>query len=59
VHPLRRIHDAGVAVVLNTDDPPMFGCTLLSEYQLAMDRFGFSTDEIGQLARNSLDFAFR
>jgi adenosine deaminase/aminodeoxyfutalosine deaminase len=58
-HPLRRIHDAGVPIVLNTDDPPMFGCTLLSEYQLAMDRFGFTIDEVGRLARNSLDFAFR
>ncbi len=52
-HPLRRFFDAGALVTLNTDDPEMFQTTLVHEYQLAQDVFGFSDDELRQLAANS------
>jgi aminodeoxyfutalosine deaminase len=58
-HPVRRIYDAGVPVVLNSDDPAMFGCTLTSEYELARDRFGFSDRELQELAGNSFRHGFR
>ena len=57
-HPVRRYFDAGLNIVLNTDDPAMFQTTLAREYQIAQDCFGFSDDELRQLARNSFCSAF-
>jgi len=52
-HPLRRFFDAGALVTLNTDDPEMFQTTLVREYRLAQDVFGFTNEELRQLAANS------
>jgi adenosine deaminase/aminodeoxyfutalosine deaminase len=57
-HPMRRLFDAGVLVTLNTDDPDMFHTTLTSEYQIAQQAFGFSQDELRELARNSFRASF-
>ena len=57
-HPVRKLFDAGVLVVLNTDDPDMFHTTLTNEYQLARDVFGFSDDELRELAKNSFRASF-
>ena len=57
-HPVRRLFDAGVLVTLNTDDPDMFRTTLVREYQIAQDVFGFSLAELSELARNSLRASF-
>jgi aminodeoxyfutalosine deaminase len=53
LHPLRRYFDAGALVTLNTDDPEMFQTTLVGEYRLAQDAFGFTQEELVQLAANS------
>jgi len=57
-HPVRRLFEAGVPIILNTDDPPMFGATLSGEYAIAQEHFGFTDAELGLLASNSFRFAF-
>jgi adenosine deaminase/aminodeoxyfutalosine deaminase len=58
-HPVRRLFDAGVPIILNTDDPALFGCTLTGEYALARRELGFSDNELVSLAANSFRYAFR
>lgn len=57
-HPVRRLYDAGVPIVLSTDDPAMFRCTLAGEYRLAADAFGFSEAELRGIAGNGFRYAF-
>jgi adenosine deaminase/aminodeoxyfutalosine deaminase len=57
-HPLRRLFDAGVPIVLNSDDPAMFRCSLTGEYQLAQRIFGFTESEIRTVAQNGFRYAF-
>ena len=58
-HPVRRLYDAGVPIILNTDDPAMFGCTLTGEFRLAARHFGFTEDELRGIAANGFGYAFR
>src|SRR5471030_2126645 len=57
-HPVRRLYDAGVPIVLNTDDPAMFQCTLVGEYRLAANQFGFSEAEMRGIVGNGFRYAF-
>ncbi len=57
-HPIRRLYDAGVPLILNTDDPGLFHCSLDSEFDLARRQFGFTESELQGIARNGFRFAF-
>ena len=57
-HPLRRLYDAGVPIVLNSDDPAMFRCSLVDEYRLAQRAFGFTEAELREIAKNGFRYAF-
>jgi aminodeoxyfutalosine deaminase len=57
-HPLRRLWDAGLLITVNSDDPPLFGTDLNREYEVLVDHFGFSADELGRVSLNGLHASF-
>jgi adenosine deaminase/aminodeoxyfutalosine deaminase len=57
-HPVRTYFDQGLMLTLNTDDPAMFRTSLVAEYQLVQETFGFSDDHLRELARNSFEASF-
>ncbi len=57
-HPLNRLRDAGVAVTLNSDDPPFFHTNLEREYDIAVEHFGFNDDDLDTCTRTALQAAF-
>jgi len=57
-HPVKSFFDEGLMVTLNTDDPAMFQTTLNREYQIAMEQFGFSREQLREIARNSFEASF-
>ena len=57
-HPLRKYFEAGIMVTLNTDDPAMFHTSLNREYALAQQVFGFSDDQLREIARNGFEASF-
>lgn len=56
-HPIRRILEAGVPIVLNTDDPAIFNTSLSEEYEKA-EGLGFSVDELKTQAMESFQYGF-
>jgi aminodeoxyfutalosine deaminase len=57
-HPFRALHDAGVTLTVNTDDPPMFGATLTGEYLALAEHCHFTLDELIDLNLNAVRAAF-
>jgi adenosine deaminase len=57
-HPLPALLDAGVAVTLATDDPPMFGTTLVDEYRAVVATFGLDARAVVDLVRTGVRASF-
>lgn len=57
-HPLRELVEAGVLVTVNSDDPPMFGTDLCTEYALAAQLLGLDAAGVADLARNAVRASF-
>lgn len=57
-HPLKTYYDRGLMVTLNTDDPAMFETSLCREYEIAQETFGFTNEQLRELAMNSLRASF-
>jgi aminodeoxyfutalosine deaminase len=57
-HPIREMAAAGVLVTVNSDDPPMFGTDLNTEYGVAARLLGLDTAGVAALARNAVDASF-
>lgn len=56
-HPFRALHDAGVPVTINSDDPPLFNTTLNQEAALLADPFGYNVDEIDEILLNGVRYS--
>jgi aminodeoxyfutalosine deaminase len=57
-HPIREMVDAGLVVTINSDDPPMFGTTLVDEYAVAADLLGLDERGIAEYARTAVRVSF-
>ena len=56
IHPLAELDAAGVQVTIDADDPAIFGCTLLDEYERVERSLG--RDAVLRLARNGIEASF-
>jgi aminodeoxyfutalosine deaminase len=57
-HPLRWLWDEGVFITVNSDDPPLFDTDLNHEYEVLVDHFGFTADELERISLNALHASF-
>ena len=57
-HPVRELYEAGVAVTVNSDDPPMFNTTLTNEYLVLAEQFDFTLDELEAVTLLAVNAAF-
>ncbi|MBZ5667752.1 MAG: adenosine deaminase [Acidobacteriia bacterium] len=57
-HPVRSYFDQGLMLTINSDDPAMFRTSLVEEYALAQQAFGFTDEQLRELARNSFEASF-
>ncbi|MBI3959249.1 MAG: adenosine deaminase [Chloroflexi bacterium] len=52
-HPFPHLDRMGLFVTVNSDDPPLFNTSLLAEYQLLADTFGYDEANLARIARNA------
>ncbi|MFJ9458843.1 adenosine deaminase [Kitasatospora sp. NPDC101447] len=57
-HPIKQMVDSGLLVTVNSDDPPMFGTDLNTEYAVAARLLGLDEAGVAGLARNAVEASF-
>ncbi len=56
-HPIRRLHEGGVRLTINTDDPTVFGRTLSEELASLVDDLGFTLADLARFQANAFAVA--
>ena len=57
-HPLPKFLEEGLVVTLSTDDPAMFGTSLVREFELAAANFSLAREQLLRLCENAARAAF-
>ena len=57
-HNIRRLHEAGLCITVNSDDPPYFGGYINQNYAAIQAALDLSDEDLWQMARNSFTSAF-
>lgn len=57
-HPIRRLHNEGLLLSINSDDPPFFNTNLATEYERVQQTFNYSDDDMTNFTRMALETAF-
>ncbi len=57
-HPFRALHQAGVVVTINSDDPPLFNTTFNDEVALLDSAFGFDVETIDEILLDAVRWSF-
>jgi adenosine deaminase len=57
-HPIDAIRRAGVAVSVNSDDPPLYETTLSDEFRRLSETFGYDAPELAALSWSALQHSF-
>ena len=57
-HPIEKLRVAGVRVSVNTDDPALLGASLVGEYALCRQTFGWTDAITKSVAQTSIDASF-
>jgi adenosine deaminase len=58
-HPVREFWQAGLMLTVNTDDPGMFHNSMVGEFTVLHDVFGFDRNEIRRLILNGVDASWQ
>ncbi len=57
-HPIVRLRDAGIAITVNSDDPPFFSTTLSEELAHAVRLLGLDELRLAALQRRAIDASY-
>ena len=51
------MHELGVKVTVNSDDPPFFNASIEGEYE-EMSNIGFTDEALISMTRNAIEYSF-